>query len=253
MKESNNTQEALHSYHVWDRSVRIFHWVNAVCVMGLMVLGLAILYNSSFEVSSDGKILLKTLHVYFGYVFVFNLLWRISWFFFGNQYSSWREALPFGGRYRASLKSYIKGSKQDNPPQHLGHNPVGKMMVALLFILLIEQAMSGLILAGTDLYFPPFGSEVAEWVAVPSEEGSTAVELKPGSKENVDPDAYKEMRAVRKPIATVHKYVFYILLTAIFLHILGVVRAEVKERSGLISAMFTGKKVFSKKPVDMDD
>ena len=43
------------------------------------------------------------------------------------------------------------------------------------------------------------------------------------------------------------------LIGAIFLHITGVVVSEIRERNGLVSAMFTGNKVFSNKPVDYDD
>jgi cytochrome b len=44
--------------------------------------------------------------------------------------------------------------------------------------------------------------------------------------------------------------VFYILLTAIALHVAGVIVTEVRERSGLVSAMISGEKVFHKTPVD---
>lgn len=55
MKPSENGQEALSSYHVWDRSVRVFHWINVICVIGLISVGLAILYNKSFGVSLTGR------------------------------------------------------------------------------------------------------------------------------------------------------------------------------------------------------
>jgi cytochrome b len=204
-------------------------------------------------VSSDGKILLKTIHVYIGYVFVFNLIWRLINLFIGNQYSKWKATLPVGKNYLESLKSYIKESKTGHSPAYLGHNPVARLMLGLLLLLLSMQAITGLVLAGTDLYMPPFGHEIIKWVAVSGEESSNIIELKPGSKENVDPDSYAEMREFRKPFITLHYYSFYILLAAIFLHIAGVIYSELKEKSGLVSAMFTGEKVFSRKPVDYDD
>ena len=68
----------------------------------------------------------------------------------------------------------------------------------------------------------------------------------------MDLEAYAEMRAFRAPVITTHMVVFYTLLVAIFLHIGAVVLTEIREGSGLVSAMFTGKKVASKKPVDLD-
>jgi cytochrome b len=236
---------------VWDRSVRIFHWVNVICIIGLICLGLILLNNKSFGVSADGKILLKTLHAYFGYVFVINLTWRLIWGFVGNKFSRWKSILPFRKGFIKLSKSYARGLVENNPPPYAGHNPIAKFMVSLLFTLLITQATTGLILAGTDLYLPPFGHEIAEWVTGSGEDHSKLTGLRPGSKEKVDPEGYKEMREFRKPFITVHVYVFYILVIAIVLHIIGVIVTELKEESGLISAMFTGKKVFNKKPIDI--
>jgi len=252
MNESGANKEPLFSYYVWDRSVRVFHWINFICILGLISMGLIILYSKSFGVSSDGKILLKTIHAYFGYVFVLNLIWRLIWGFIGGRYSRWKAIFPFGKGFRNSLISYIKGLKDNHPPPYAGHNPVAKLMVTLLFLMLIGQATTGLILAGTDLYLPPFGHEIAEWVTGSGEDHSKLAGLKPGSEEGVDPEGYKEMREFRKPYITVHKYGFYVLVIAILFHIGGVVVTELKEKNGLVSAMFTGNKVFTKRPVDFD-
>ncbi|RLA44094.1 MAG: cytochrome b/b6 domain-containing protein [Gammaproteobacteria bacterium] len=252
MQESTKHKRVLVTYHVWDRTVRIFHWINLICIVALISVGLIILYGKSFGISSDGKILLKTIHTYFGYVFVLNLCWRIIWGFLGSKYARWAAILPFGRGYKAALGSYLKGVRENRPPSYLGHNPLARLMVTLLLLLLITQATTGLILAGTDLYLPPFGHEIAEWVTASGEDHTKLADLKPGSKEHVDPQSYKEMRAFRTPFITVHKYGFYILILAIILHIVGVVITELKERNGIVSAMFTGDKVFSETPVDLD-
>lgn len=246
-------KKPLHAYHVWSRSVRTFHWINVISIIGLIFVGLAIFYNKDLGVSPDGKILLKTIHVYIGYIFALNLFFRILEFFFsGNKFSHWKAIIPFGKKHRTSLKLFIKDSKAGNPPNYLGHNPIARIMVAFLFVLLTAQATTGLMLAGTDLYYPPFGNTIAEWVAE-KDKNNQIKKVSLGSKNNIDPEAYKEMRAFRKPFIAVHVYVFYLLLISIFVHIAAVAIAEVREHSGLVSAMFTGKKVFSKKPVDLDD
>lgn len=102
--------------------------------------------------------------------------------------------------------------------------------------------MSGLVLSGTDLYMPPFSPEIAEWVTNSGEDHGKRKELKPYSKTNVVEGSYQAMRAFRKPFITTHVYVFYTLLVAIFVYIVAVVLAELKEKSGLVSAMFTGSK-----------
>lgn len=244
--------EDLKYYSVWDRTTRWFHWINVICIIGLVGVGLVILNNKVVGVSGDGKILLKTIHVYIGYVFVLNLIWRFTWGFIGNKYARWKAILPVGKDYWRSVSKYIAGVKTGEPPQYLGHNPVAKLMVAFLFLLLTTQAITGLVLAGTDLYLPPFGHEIAEWVTGAGEEHDKIKNLKPGSKDDVDSEAYAQMREFRKPFITTHVYSFYVLLITIALHIVVVVLTEVREKNGLVSAMFTGKKVASKKPVDLD-
>jgi len=252
MSDESSSDEDLKFYSVWDRTTRWFHWVNVVCIIGLIGVGVVILNNKVLGVSGDGKILLKTIHVYIGYVFILNLVWRFTWGFVGNKYARWKAVLPVGKDYWRAVSRYVAGVKAGEPPQYLGHNPVAKLMVAFLFLLLTTQAVTGLVLAGTDLYLPPFGHEIAEWVTGSGEEHDKIKNLKPGSKEDVDSEAYAQMREFRKPFITTHIYSFYAILVTIALHIAAVVLTEVREKNGLVSAMFTGKKVMSKKPVDLD-
>ncbi len=252
MIDNTSTSNELRYHAVWDRTTRAFHWMNVICIMGLVAIGVAILNAKALGVSGDGKILLKTIHAYIGYVFVLNLLWRFSWAFVGNRYSRWKAILPGGKSYWRSVREYLHGVKAGKAPQYLGHNPVAKLMVTFLFLLLTSQAITGLVLAGTDLYLPPFGHEIAEWVTASGEEHDKIANLKPGSKEDVDSVAYAQMRDFRKPFITLHVYVFYTLLVAILLHIIAVVVTEIREKNGIISAMFTGNKVISEKPVDND-
>ena len=252
MSDDSPLQEDLKYYSVWDRTTRWFHWINVICIIGLVGVGVVILNNKILGVSGDGKILLKTIHVYIGYIFVLNLIWRLIWGFIGNKYARWKAVLPVGNDYWGSVSKYLAGVKTGEPPQYLGHNPVAKLMVVFLFLLLSIQATTGLVLAGTDLYLPPFGHEIAEWVTGSGEEHDKIKNLKPGSKDDVDSEAYAQMRKLRKPFITTHVYSFYILLIAIALHIAAVVLTEVRENNGLVSAMFTGKKIASKEPVDLN-
>jgi cytochrome b len=237
-------------YPVWDRTTRWFHWINVLCVLGLAGVGTVILNDNALGMSGDGKSSLKILHAWIGYVFSLNLLWRMVWGFCGGHYARWRAILPGGKGYVGALKAYIHCVKAGDPPAYKGHNPLGRLMVALLFILLSTQMVTGLVLAGTDLYYPPFGHEFAEWATAAGEDHSKLVGLKPGKKELLDPEGYAAMRKFREPFVEIHELAFFALLGAIFLHIAAVVITEIRERSGLISGMFTGAKVFGKKPED---
>ncbi len=240
----------LKTHHVWDASIRWFHWINLLCLLGLIAVGTVILNAKVLGVPSDGKILLKTVHVWIGYLFALNLLWRLIWAFVGGRFARWGAILPLGKQYRQQLSNYVAKARQGKLPVHLGHNPLGKIMVTALLLLLSTQALTGLVLAGTDVYMPPFGAQIREWVA---DDQSQVQLVQPYSKENVNEEAYEQMRAFRKPFITVHYWNFWFLLAAIALHVAAVVVAEVRERQGLISAMFSGDKVLAQKPVDIDD
>lgn len=227
--------------HVWDAGTRWFHWINAVCVLLLMGLGLIILNAGAFDIPNSGKITLKTVHVWVGYVLVVNLLWRFIWGFIGNDNARWRAILPGGKGYWKQLSTHLSSSSSSSPKPHRGHNPVGKLAIAALLLLLVVQGATGLFLAGSDIFYPPIGHWIAQWIAAPGIDPAT---LQPYSVETYDAIAYEQMRNIRKPIATVHLYSFYSLIVLVSLHVLGVVLAEFRERSSLVSAMITGYKTL---------
>jgi cytochrome b len=237
----------LKSYPVWDAPTRWFHWINVLCVTALVAVGLVILNDSTLGIVNAGKIGLKTLHVWIGYLFALNLCWRIVWAFFGNRYARWRQLLPGGPGYLRRLRSYIASFVAGNPEHYLGHNPLGRLSVALLFLLIATQAVTGLVLAGTDIFYPPLGHWFAQSIAAPGVDPSTLV---PYSPELYDKAAFQKMRALREPFGMVHLYGFYVLLVTVVLHIAAVVITELREGGSLVSAMFTGRKILSGKPED---
>jgi cytochrome b len=234
-------------YSTWDAGVRWFHWINVLCVIGLIAVGVVILNDKSLGVTNEGKILLKTVHVWIGYVLALNLLWRLVWAFLGGRYSRWTAFLPFRRGFFKEAREYISAFASGQPKQYVGHNPLGRIAVTLLIFLLLVQAVTGLVLAGTDLYYPPIGSWIANWIAAPGVDPATLV---PYSKALYSEEAYQAMRAFRKPFITIHYYGFYTLLAFIVIHILAVVITELREGGNLVSAMFSGKKMLTRQPED---
>lgn len=235
------------AYVVWDAPTRWFHWINVLCVIALACIGLVILNAGALDVSNKGKILLKTLHVWIGYAFALNLGVRIVWAFRGNRYARWRQMLPIGKGYFEALRCYVTGLSTGRAESYLGHNPLGRLAIALLLVLMIVQTLTGLFLAGSDLYFPPLGQWIAQWIAAP---GVDPASLVPYSPEMYDKASYTAMRAMREPYALVHLYGFYLLAAVVVIHVTGVVVTEIREGGGLVSAMFSGRKVLSGTPVD---
>lgn len=239
--------ERLRVYDVWDKPTRWFHWINVLAVLGLIGLGLVILNASSLGIPAQGKILLKETHVWVGYVFVCNLVFRLIWGFFGNRYTRWGGILPVGFGYFSSIRDYAVRFFSDRPKRYLGHNPLGRISVTLMLVLLFVQAVTGLVLAGTDIFYPPLGNWIAEWIAA---EGVDPASLVPYTKEMYDEQAYQAMRAFRSPFITTHLYAFYGLIAVVVAHVAAVIVTEIREGGSMISAMFTGRKIVAGTPLD---
>ncbi len=199
----------LREYTVWDAPTRWFHWINALAIVGLVATGLVILNDTALGLSGAGKITMKSVHAVFGYVMAANLLWRFVWAFFGNRYARWRAMLPAGPGYLTALRAYVASFLAGEPEQYVGHNPLARIAVSLLLLLLLVQAITGLVIAGTDLFWPPFGRSMAAWVAAPGVDPAT---LRPGVPELLNKASYDAMRAFRRPYVQVHEWTFYALL-----------------------------------------
>lgn len=236
------------AYQVWDSPTRWFHWINALSVLGLILVGTLILYAGSLGIPAAGRVTIKAIHVWLGYVMTLNLLWRIVWASLGNRYARWRAILPGGPGYLGALEAYVSAFLAGPPRHYLGHNPVGRIAVLVLLLLLVVQAVTGLVLAGTDIFYPPFGRWIAQWIAAPNVDPAT---LTPLTRNLMDEGVYAAMRSVRAPFAEVHVYTFYLLAVVVALHLIAVVITELREGGTIVSAMFTGRKILPGRPEDL--
>jgi cytochrome b len=232
---------ALVEHRVWDRTTRLFHWLNFLCVLALICVGTVILYAGDLGIPNDGKIALKTLHVWVGYVFLINLTWRLIWGFIGNAHARWSAVLPGGKGYASALRASLRGLLSRDPEPHIGHNPLGRIAVTLLLFALLVQGATGIMLAGTDVYMPPFGDYFAQWVATPDKDPTL---VRPYAPETVNEASYAEMREFRSPVIATHLNNYYLLLALILIHVVAVITMEVRKGGNIISAMFTGRKTL---------
>ena len=241
---------ALTEYEVWDRTQRIFHWINALAVLVLAGLGLVILSADALGIPNDpGRIVLKTVHVYAGYVFALNLAWRLAWAFIGGAYSRWSALLPWGKGFGRGLVAFVSELRAGRFPAHLGHSPLARIVLSAIVLSLIAQAATGLVLAGTDVYMPPLGGYFAEQVAAGTHDPAL---VRPYAPDTVDAEAYAAMRAFRAPIVAVHEFTFFLLAALVAIHVAAAVVAELKGGT-VISAMVTGRKIFDRTPIDVAD
>jgi cytochrome b len=247
-------------YLVWDRTVRAFHWLNFICVVALVFSGWALQHTTELALALPGNLRLKTLHALVGYVFALNLIWRLVWGFTGGHFARWRQMLPMGRGYGAELVNYVRRLGRPDAPTYLGHNPLGRISISVMLLTLLLLGASGLVLTGTDLYMPPFGRTIAAHIAAP---GVAPWQVKPHLPDaasdqdrasmmaTVNPRAYAAMIRLRRPVAHLHDWGYYVLLLLVVVHIAAVVKGEIGADSGIVSAMFSGKKLLSRRPADL--
>ena len=243
------TNAQFQQYKVWDLPTRLFHWINFITIVSLIFVGLIMLFKKELGITSiEAKVSLKELHVILGYAFVLNFTWRIIWGFIGNKYAQWKRLIPHKG-FKDELRSYISSARNGEAPQYAGHNPMARLAIIFIFLLMTTMTVTGLVRAGTDIYYPPFGSLVADYIAAPDTDPAS---IQPYVATGTDEEKVKNLKAFKDPFGTIHIYTSYVLMFMIVLHIFFVVRAEIREGGSLITAMFTGKKILAKKPVDLD-
>ncbi|MCG9738630.1 cytochrome b/b6 domain-containing protein [Shewanella insulae] len=223
-------------YKVWDRPTRLFHWINLGLVMVLIFIGMVMLFKADIGISGlEAKIGLKKLHVWVGYLFAINLSIRLIWGVIGSHSARLSQFLPDPkglSRYKAKL---AKGGS----PQYLHHNPLGRLAIFVMMLLLVTIMLTGLVRAGTDIYYPPLGGAVSDYIAQPGVDGAS---IKPYDDTGVDGKKVAILKPYKSLAGKVHLYSVYLLILMIVLHIAGVIVAEIKHQPGLVSAMISGNK-----------
>ncbi len=130
---------------VWDPFVRVFHWTLVSCVL-----------LNQF-VLEEGE----TPHEWAGYLATALVVARIVWGFIGSRHARFSDFFPTPTRLVAHLRAMRSGV----PEHHVGHNPLGALMMLLLMGLVLALGFTGW-LQGTDTYFgEEWLQELHEWLA----------------------------------------------------------------------------------------
>ncbi|CAM2879682.1 cytochrome b/b6 domain-containing protein [Shewanella loihica] len=226
-------------YKVWDTPTRLFHWINLGLVMVLIFIGMVMLFKGDIGISGlEAKIGLKKLHVWVGYLFAINLSVRLIWGVIGSHSARLSQLLPD----LKGLSGYKAKLAKGESPQYLHHNPMGRLAIFAMMLLLVTIMVTGLVRAGTDIYYPPFGGAVSDYIAQPGVDGAS---IKPYDDTGVDAQKVAVLKPYKSLAGEVHVYSVYLLILMIVLHVAGVIVAEIKHQPGLVSAMISGNKPLS--------
>jgi cytochrome b len=177
---------------VWDLPVRLIHWLLVLAVIG------------SYTTHRMGLAWFRC-HAWFGYATLLLVATRILWGFVGTKHAQFGSFLVGPGRIWKYVRAWRSGTVR-----HIGHNPLGALMVLLLLLLLLAQSVTGLFANDQISNAGPLFGYVSN---------NTSDEL-----------------------SSWHHRIFNFLLAAIALHVFAVLIYRVIRRENLVTPMITGRR-----------
>lgn len=219
--------------YVWELPVRIWHWVNAIAILVLMVTGIyigkpfagATVPEDAYYSFLMGWI--RYVHFFAAFVFTANSIFRFYWIFAGNKYASqnifrliyWKEMLE-------TIKFYL--FMKHKKPHYVGHNPLAIMS----YIIFIGIGSIAIILTGFYMYFEPQPESIyaALFSWVPYVFGGESYTIR-----------------------SWHHLIAWAFMVFSVIHIYLAWRDDYLERNGTLSSIGTGYKVEPKKAVGLTD
>jgi Ni/Fe-hydrogenase 1 B-type cytochrome subunit len=217
--------------YVWQWPVRVYHWVNVICVAVLFSTGL---YIASPILAPAGEPVrhfvmgtIRKVHFLFAFIFIVNFLVRIYWFWVGNNYSRsgfplvwqrewWQDLSRQFGDYWRLQKGHV----------HLGHNALGGLAYTIFAVgLSWAQIFTGLALY-SESNPGGFWSRVAGWV----------IPLLGGSFQD----------------RMWHHFFAWGFIFFAILHIYIVFYDGLQFRNGLVGSMVSGEKFFKQDDIEHD-
>ena len=137
--------------YVWEHPVRVYHWINAVCLVGLIVTGYLIgaplrpFYAAeAYQLYWFGTV--RFVHFICAFVYVFNFSARIYWGFVGNKYASWKTFFPLKPSQRQEIVDVVKADVLQvdlHGPISMGHNSLAALIYFCTFLAFVAQSITG--------------------------------------------------------------------------------------------------------------
>jgi Ni/Fe-hydrogenase 1 B-type cytochrome subunit len=224
--ENNPETAAGRTVFVYEGVVRLWHWLNALCILTLVITGYLIgspLPSVSGEASANFLMgYIRFAHFAAAYVFAVAFLVRIYWGVVGNHHARQLFTLPltdakwWAGMLR-EIRWYLFLEKQ--PFKYVGHNPLAH----LFMFLFVTVAAILMICTGFALYSEGAGlgswqDLMFDWV-IPLLGGSQATH-------------------------SWHHLGMWGIVTFVILHVYAAVREDIMSRQTMISTMISGQRSF---------
>lgn len=149
---------------VWELPVRIYHWINALAIVALIVTGYLIGNPPGIMSQEEASFrylfgTIRFIHFVAAYIFFFNFIFRIYWGFVGNKYANWRNFLPVTKKFWREIWDVLRIDillKRNKDHLSVGHNALAGFTYFVMFLAFLLQCITGfgLYASMSDWWFP---------------------------------------------------------------------------------------------------
>ena len=226
--ESTEATSTAEKVYVYQAPLRIWHWVNALCITVLCVTGyligeppMALTGGEASDSFLFGYI--RMTHFIAGQILALAFLGRIYWALVGNWHARQIFLLPFwSGKWwkevfvEASWYSFLR----KDPKKYIGHNPLAQIAMFALFVLPVIVAMC----TGFALYAEGQGVETWWYAAFGWVFGLVGY------------DSFT--------VHTIHHITMWVIIVFTLVHIYAALREDIMSRQSMVSTMISGWRYF---------
>lgn len=144
-------RQNLREVYVWELPVRIYHWLNALCIVILCATGFLIAYPPAIMSQTEASFsywfgTVRFIHFVAAFVFFFNFIFRLYWGFVGNKYARWDNFIPLRKNQWKEFWEVIKVDIlmiKNKPVDSIGHNTVASVTYFVMFLAFLLQCLTG--------------------------------------------------------------------------------------------------------------
>ncbi len=227
MSTDTATSRKEEAIYVYEAPVRIWHWINALCILMLCITGYLIASPPpSVGGEASASFLfgwIRYLHFASAYIVIVGFLGRIYWAFVGNSHAReiflppiWRP--DFWSGMLHEIKWYAMVTSE--PEKYAGHNPLATLVMHVMFV----WGTMFMIITGLALYGEGtgMGSWQYNWFS------SWVIPLFGQSQD----------------VHTWHHLGMWVIICFAIIHIYAAIREDIMSRQSIISSMFSGWRTF---------
>jgi Ni/Fe-hydrogenase b-type cytochrome subunit len=204
--------------YVWEKPVRISHWLIVVTLVFLSVTGFYL--HRPFVLSEGhGAFLMakmRFVHVVSGFVLIAALALRLYWFFKGNFWAHWTAYVPIHRQQWEGMGDMLKFYlfMRFDPGRRAGHNPLAALSYCVIYSLLVVEILTGL-----ALYSQVLGNSVLHafigWLPL-----------------------YINISYLR----LTHYFLMFVFFAFTLFHVYASILVSLEEENGLVDSIFSGWK-----------